>query len=51
MALRLHFANMSQQDAVRFFHDQGLPANVIHQHLVDVFGDMALAHSMVPRTL
>jgi hypothetical protein len=34
---------MSQADAVRFLHGNGLPADVIHQHLVDVFGPMAMA--------
>jgi hypothetical protein len=36
---------------MRFLHDQGLRAEVISQHLVDVFGDMALAHFTITRTL
>jgi hypothetical protein len=51
MTLRDPFENMSQHDAVRFLSDQGLPANVIHEHLVEVFGDKALAYSTVTRTL
>jgi hypothetical protein len=41
---------MSQADAVRFLHGKGFPADVIHQHLVDVFGRMAMACSTVTRT-
>jgi hypothetical protein len=51
MTLSDHFQNMSQRDAVRFLSDQGLPANVIHEHLVKVFGDKALVYSTVTRTL
>jgi hypothetical protein len=42
---------MSQADAVRFLHGNGPPADVIHQHLVDVFGPMAIAYSTVTRTI
>jgi histone-lysine N-methyltransferase SETMAR len=34
---------MFQADAVRFLPGNGVPADVIHQHLVDVFGPMAMA--------
>jgi hypothetical protein len=34
---------MSQADAVRFLRGNGIPADVIRQHLVDVFGPMAMA--------
>jgi hypothetical protein len=51
MTLCHHFENMSQHDAVRFLNDQGLPADVIHDHLVELFGDKALAYSTVTRTL
>jgi hypothetical protein len=42
---------MSQADAVRFLHGNGLPADVVHHHLVDVFGPMAMAYSTVTRTM
>jgi hypothetical protein len=42
---------MSQADAVRFLRGNGLPTDVIHQHLVDVFGPMAMAYSTVTRTI
>jgi hypothetical protein len=42
---------MSQQDAVRFLHDEGLPTNVIHQDLVQVFGEKAMAYSPVRQTV
>jgi hypothetical protein len=46
-----HFEKMSRHDAVRFLNDKGLPANVIHEHHVDLFGDNALADSTVTRTV
>jgi hypothetical protein len=44
---------MSQADAVRFLHGNAFPTDVIHQHLEDVFGPMAMAmaSSMVTRTI
>jgi hypothetical protein len=44
---------MSQPDAVRFLHGNGLSADVIHQHFVDVFGPMVMAmvYSTVTRTI
>jgi transposase len=42
---------MSQADAVRFLHANGLPADVIHEHLVEVFGPIAMAYSTVTRTI
>jgi hypothetical protein len=42
---------MSQRDAVRFLHDEGLPADAIHQHLVEMFGEKAMAYSTITRTL
>jgi hypothetical protein len=42
---------MSQHDAVRFLSSEGLPADIIHQHLIEVFGEMAMAYSTVTRTL
>jgi hypothetical protein len=47
LTLSHHFEQMSQHDAVRFLNDEGLPANVIHEHLVELFGDKALAYSTV----
>jgi hypothetical protein len=41
---------MSQEDAVRFLHEQGLPTGVIHRRLVDVFGDEAIGHAHDPAT-
>jgi hypothetical protein len=38
---------MSQQDAVSFLHDESFPADTIHQHLVEVFGEKAMTRSMV----
>jgi hypothetical protein len=42
---------MSQADAVRFLHENGLPADIIHDHLVEVFGPLAMAYSTVTRTV
>jgi hypothetical protein len=42
---------MSQHDAVRFLHHNGLPADLIHEHLVEVFGPLAMAYSTVTRTI
>jgi hypothetical protein len=42
---------MSQQDAVRFLHDEGLLVDAIHQHLVQVFGQKGMAYSPVTRML
>jgi hypothetical protein len=42
---------MSQADAVRFLHRNGLLVDLIHHHLVDVFGPMAMAYSTVTRTI
>jgi hypothetical protein len=44
-------AEMSQQDAIRFLHDQGLPADTIHQHLAKVLREKATACSTVMRIL
>jgi hypothetical protein len=44
-------SEMSQADAMRFPHGNALAADVIHQHLVDVFGPMAMAYSTVTRTI
>jgi hypothetical protein len=38
-------------DAVRFLDDEGLPANVVHEHLVELFGGKALASSTATRTV
>jgi hypothetical protein len=43
--------SISQHDAVRFLHSESLPADIIHEHLVPVFGDQAIAYSTVTRTL
>jgi hypothetical protein len=51
MTLSDRAENMSQHDAVRSLNGQGLLTNVIHVHLVEVFGDNALADAMVTRTL
>jgi hypothetical protein len=32
-----------ERDAVRCLHSQGLPADIIHQHVVVVFGEMGMA--------
>jgi hypothetical protein len=42
---------MSQEDAVIFLHDQGLPAGAIHQRVVDLFGNAAIGYSTVTRTI
>jgi hypothetical protein len=42
---------MPQHDVVRFLHDEGLPADVIHQHLVEFFGEKAMAYSTITRRL
>jgi hypothetical protein len=42
---------MSQEDEVRFLHEQGLPAGAIHQCLVDLFGDKAIGYSTITRTI
>jgi histone-lysine N-methyltransferase SETMAR len=36
---------------VRFLHDENLPANSIHQHLVELFGEKVMAYSTITRTL
>jgi hypothetical protein len=51
MTLSHDFEKMSQHDAVQFLNDEGLPANVIHEHLVELFDDKALASSTVTRTV
>jgi hypothetical protein len=42
---------MTQEDVVRFPHDQGLPAGAIHQRLVDLFGDKVIRSSTITRTI
>jgi hypothetical protein len=42
---------MSQEDAVSFLHDQGLPAGAIHEHLVDLLRDKAIRDSTVTHTI
>jgi hypothetical protein len=42
---------MSQADAVRFLQANDLPANVIHQHLREVFGSMVMAYSTIMPTV
>jgi hypothetical protein len=49
--LNFHLPQMSQEGAVRFLHDQGLPAAVIHQRLVDLVGDKAIWYSTVTPTI
>jgi hypothetical protein len=51
MTLSRHFEKMSQHDAIRFLDDERLPANVIHEHLLELFGDKALASSTVTPTV
>lgn len=51
MTLSPNSENISQHDTLPFIHDQGFPANIIYQHLVDVLGEVALAYSTVTRTL
>jgi hypothetical protein len=42
---------MAKGDAVRFLHDEDLPADIIHQHLLEVLGEKTMASSTITRTL
>jgi hypothetical protein len=42
---------MSQEDAVRFLYDQGLPAGGIRQCMVDLFSYKAIGYSTVTRPI
>jgi hypothetical protein len=42
---------MSQHDVIRFLYSQGLTADIIHQHLVEVFGEMIIAYSTITRII
>jgi hypothetical protein len=47
MTLSLDLPQIPQEDAVRFLQDQGLPADTIHQRLVDLFGVTARGYLSV----
>jgi hypothetical protein len=51
MTLSLHLPQISQEDAVRFLHDQGVPAGGIHLCLVDLFWDKAIEYLTVAPTI
>jgi predicted transcriptional regulator len=36
-----------QHDTVRFLYDEGLPADAIHQHFTEVFGEKTMAYSTI----
>jgi cytochrome c-type biogenesis protein CcmH/NrfF len=42
---------MSQQDLVLSLHAQGQSGTEIHHHLVQAFGELAIADSTVSRTI
>jgi hypothetical protein len=42
---------MSQHEPVRFLQSEALPADIIHEHLIEVFGGMAMKYSTVTRTI
>jgi hypothetical protein len=42
---------MSQGDAVHFLYENGLQADIIHDHLVEVFGPVVMAYSTVTRIM
>jgi hypothetical protein len=42
---------MFQAHAMRFLHGNCLPADLIHQHLGDLFGPMTMAYSTVKHTI
>jgi hypothetical protein len=46
-----HFSKMSQRDAIRFFQEKGLGADVIQEYLVEVFGPLIVSYSSVTRTI
>jgi hypothetical protein len=51
MTLRSWSEILSQHDVIRFLHIQGIPPDIIHQYLVEVFGEMAMPYSTITRII